>query len=226
LKRGSREVLENYLKTIFLLSEEMGFEFAKTSEIATLLGVSQPSVTEMLQKLKKKGLIEYHPRKGAFLSEKGRKIVYKLIRRHRLAERLLTDVFELSPEKVDKIACAMEHIIDDELEKKLDEFLNYPETCPHGAPIPRNNRLPKAEGVMLSKVNAPATVEIIRVLDESAETLMILRELNISIGQRLKVTDALSDGSMLIEVYGIKHLISPKIATSLIVRVISNTSKK
>ena len=64
------EVIENYLKVIFVLNIEMGKQFAKTIDIATLLGVSLPSVTEMLQKLSKLGYVDYTPRKGAVLRQK------------------------------------------------------------------------------------------------------------------------------------------------------------
>lgn len=218
LKKDGRETTENYLKAIFILSEEMENEYAKTSDLATFLGVSQPSVSEMLQKLAKSELIEYIPRKGARLSFKGRKIIYKLIRRHRLAERLLTDVLKISPEKIDQIACKMEHIIDEEMEEKLDAFLKYPETCPHGAPIPRNNKIAKTMGIMLSKAKEGSDVFVIRFLDESEETIILLKMLGIEIGKKLRIVKRISDASMLIKVNGTNHLISPRLASSIVVK--------
>ena len=71
------------------------------------------------------------------LSQRGRHLARGLIRRHRLAERLFTDVFDLSKENVDDDACKMEHILSEELTESVCTFLGHPPTCPHGKPIPR-----------------------------------------------------------------------------------------
>jgi len=121
------EVVEEYLKTILLLSEKG--EPVKTTEIAKSLGLAPATITEGLQKLAENGLVDYKPYHGASLTSEGRSIASKIRRKHRLLERFLTDMLGLESSNVHKQACKLEHSLSDEAEVALCRVLNHPDTC-------------------------------------------------------------------------------------------------
>jgi DtxR family Mn-dependent transcriptional regulator len=132
------EITEQYLKIIFRLTEEGGS--AKTSDIASSLGISPASVTEMLHKLSDKGYVKHAPYRGAVLTPKGMHIARKIARKHRLLERFLSDIVGVRGTSGHEQACKMEHALSDEAEQNLCRILNRPKECPHGRRIPKCDR--------------------------------------------------------------------------------------
>jgi DtxR family Mn-dependent transcriptional regulator len=94
-----------------------------------MLDVKPPSVTEMLQKLSEKGLLEYKPYRGALLTDKGVRLAKKLTRKHRIFETFLGNVVGAPPEQAHKQACDMEHSLSDEAEKALCKMMGNPQIC-------------------------------------------------------------------------------------------------
>lgn len=129
----SQEQLEEYLETIFDIAGRNGT--AKTSAIANKLHISPASVTEYIQNLASKGLIDYEPYCGARLTIQGLSIVNHLKRRHRLLEVFLSDILQIDPDKVHDEACRMEHYMSDETANALCRWLEAPSRSPHGKPI-------------------------------------------------------------------------------------------
>lgn len=131
----SSESVQEYLQAIYNINETG--KPARTTELAEKMGVSPPSVTEMLIRLSEEGLLEYEPYKGATLTGKGTALAQKTVRKHRLLERLLNDVLHTKPERVHEEACKLEHALSDRVANSLCSCLNAPETCPDdGKPIP------------------------------------------------------------------------------------------
>ena len=130
---GFHPPLEEYLEAIHELEEE-GTEPIQ-ARLAERLGHSAPSVSEMIRRLRTDGWIE-PAGKAVRLTKKGRVRAESVVRKHRLAERLLTDVIGLEWHKAHIEACRWEHVISDEVEERLVELLEHPTTCPHGNPIP------------------------------------------------------------------------------------------
>jgi len=97
------------------------------------------SVTNTIQHLKKRGLVKHKPYRGVTLTAKGEKIALNILRRHRLAERLLTDVLNAEWSSVHEDACKLEHALTREVVTLLERKLGYPKSCPHGNPIPSEN---------------------------------------------------------------------------------------
>lgn len=130
---GFHPPLEEYLETIWELEEESIPVIQ--ARLAEHLSVSAPSVSEMIRRLKGEGWVDTE---GRFitLTEKGRTRAISVVRKHRLAERLLTDVIGLPWHKTHVEACRWEHVISDEVEERLVTLLGNPATCPHGNPIP------------------------------------------------------------------------------------------
>lgn len=125
--------LEEYLEAIWELNEE-GISVIQ-ARLAEHLGHSAPSVSEMVRRLKADGYVELD---GRFLSltDKGMARAVSVVRKHRLAERLLTDVIGIPWHRTHVEACRWEHVISDEVEERLVAILDNPATCPHGNPIP------------------------------------------------------------------------------------------
>jgi DtxR family Mn-dependent transcriptional regulator len=119
---------EDYLKTVYDLSRNSGA--TSTTEIAHTLKVAPASVTEMLQKLAKKGYVEYSPYHGTRLSSNGLRIAERITRKHRLLERFLHDLLKLDDAKVHDQACEMEHSLSDDAEESLCRLLRHPDRCP------------------------------------------------------------------------------------------------
>lgn len=123
-----------YLETIYVLTESG--ELARTRDIAHDWHVSQPSATEMVQKLAAQGYLHYEPYKGVKLTDAGLAVGRSVIRRHRLLERFLVDVVGVPAAEAEESACEMEHSIPPRMEAWVCDLLGHPTTSVHGAPIP------------------------------------------------------------------------------------------
>jgi DtxR family transcriptional regulator, Mn-dependent transcriptional regulator len=132
-----QEHIEEYLEAIYDIAGQKGT--AKTSEIAERLHNAPASVTEVLQRMDRDGLVKYQPYQGASLTKKGENIVTRIKRKHRLLEVFLEKVLHLPRDHVHDQACKMEHVITDETEQALCKTLGVPTECPHGSPIPPCN---------------------------------------------------------------------------------------
>lgn len=126
-----KERIDEALELLWVLSEE-GYGDIKRFRLSS----DDPDVDSLMDTLKKEGLAEVGSGEIR-LTKTGSELAKGLIRRHRLAERLFTDVFDLSGDIVDEDACKMEHILSEELTESVCTFLGHPPTCPHGKPIPR-----------------------------------------------------------------------------------------
>lgn len=126
--------MEEYLEAIYSFNEQG--KQAKNQDLANKLKVSPPSVTQMVIRLSKEGLVEYIPYNGASLTGKGMALAQKVVRKHRLIERFLYDFLKLPENKVHDQACMMEHSLTDETAAALCDALNNPETCPDDHEIP------------------------------------------------------------------------------------------
>ena len=131
--QGFHPPLEEYLEAIHELEEE-GTAVIQ-ARLVERVGHSAPSVSEMVRRLRGDGWVEVAGR-AIRLTDKGRARAESVVRKHRLAERLLTDVIGLPWHKAHIEACRWEHVISDEVEERLVELLGHPTTCPHGNPIP------------------------------------------------------------------------------------------
>lgn len=128
---------ENYLKGIFKLTIEMADKTeAGTNEIASHLGIKPASANDMLKKLKEKKLIKYERYGKSSLTKEGKKLAIEIVRKHRLWESFLFEKLAFNWDEVHEVAEQLEHIQSKKLIDKLDQFLNYPSTDPHGDPIP------------------------------------------------------------------------------------------
>ena len=195
------ESTEMYLLTIYKLNQQHGS--AGNTQLANWLGVSTASITEMVKKLADKGLVERKGRKLRLLPE-GRSIALKVIRKHRLAERLLTDHLKIPWDHAHEQSCRLEHILSDTVVDSLEEFLGYPKTCPHGHPIPdKEGNVELVDAPPLSDFPEGSVVIVERVSEESPEVLRYLEQQKVFPGEEIRITKvAPFEGPLLVEIGG------------------------
>lgn len=135
-RKHPQPALQDYLKAVYRVTEARGGEPANTKAIATELGVSQPSVSAMLDRMAADGLVDYVHYAGATLSRKGRRAALRVIRRHRLLELYLERFLGLGWDEVHDEAELLEHALSPRVEAAIDAALGQPAFDPHGDPIP------------------------------------------------------------------------------------------
>jgi DtxR family Mn-dependent transcriptional regulator len=156
--------VEEYLETMLGLAEE-GVPVIQ-ARIAERLGRSAPSVSEMLDRLIEDGYVTREGRRLS-LTKSGRALAEKVVRKHRLAERLLVDVIGLEWHKVHREAGRWEHVISDDVEERLVQLLGDPATCPHGNPIPGSHSAAPAVATRpLAEVVVGERVRLLRISEE------------------------------------------------------------
>jgi DtxR family Mn-dependent transcriptional regulator len=159
-----------------------------TNALAAELNTRAASVTDMLKKLKAQKLLLYEKYKGSRLSNEGRKVAIQIIRKHRLWELFLVEKLHFGWEEVHEIAEELEHISSRKLIDRLDEFLGFPKTDPHGDPIPdAQGRLISRNDISLMELKMNRMAEVSNISDQSPEMLELLKHKNISLGTKLEI---------------------------------------
>lgn len=177
--------IENYVKAIYRLCTEHHFSAAPTGKLAETLGVSPGSVTSMLKTLSEAGLAIYAPYEGARLTDAGRLLALRVVRRHRLIELFLVKTLNLTWDEVHAEAEVLEHAVSDLLVDRMDEFLGYPKVDPHGDPIPKaDGTVAYAGGLALADLSPPTAFCVLRVSDQTPDFLRFLGNVGLNIGAR------------------------------------------
>src|SRR5437764_8422942 len=125
---------QDYLKALYLLGGDE--RPVPTRDLAQRLGISSPSVSEMVARLNAQGLVEHDRYRGQQLTREGRKVALELVRHHRLLEMFLVQVLGYSWDEVHEEAERLEHVISETMEARIFELLGRPDLDPHGQPIP------------------------------------------------------------------------------------------
>jgi len=209
---------ENYIKAVFHLQLEQ--ESVTTNALAEALQTKPASVTDMLKKLKTQKLLQYEKYKGVRLTPEGRKVAVQIIRKHRLWEYFLLEKLQFGWEEVHDIAEELEHISSKKLIDRLDAFLDFPKSDPHGDPIPDvNGKMPALQQAAVSDMPLNSAGTVNGISDQSAEMLELLTHKNIQLGTRLEVKKKFEvDGSVEIKIRNQQPVnISEHVAKNLLV---------
>ncbi|HBS52633.1 MAG TPA: iron-dependent repressor [Flavobacterium sp.] len=210
---------ENYIKVIYHLSSSTP-KGVNTNAIAIVLNTKASSVTDMVKKLSEKNLVSHQKYYGVTLTETGLREAKMIVRKHRLWEVFLVEKLGFSWDEVHDIAEELEHIKSEKLTNKLDAFLGFPNTDPHGDPIPdQKGEIRNINKSLLSEVAHQKLFLCVGVKDSSVEFLQYLNKQKITLGSHIKVLEKESfDNSIIIELDGKELTISNKIATNLYVQ--------
>lgn len=196
------QAIDDYLKTIFELSEDGGR--ATTAAIAKQLNIAPASVTGMLKKLSEKDppWVFYEKHQGASLTERGRARALEVIRHHRLIEKFLHDLLGYRWDEVHEEAEQLEHAISERFEDRIAEQLGDPTFDPHGHAIPRKDgTIPQRVEEALLEVETGSTVWVSRVSDRDPEILRYLSTLGIKPGVALRLIEkGPFDGPLMLKV--------------------------
>ncbi|MBS1664051.1 MAG: metal-dependent transcriptional regulator [Bacteroidetes bacterium] len=177
---------ENHLKAIFHLQQEQGI--VTTNALAAALKTRPASVTDMLKKLKDQKLLIYERYKGFKLNAEGKKAAIQVIRKHRLWEFFLVRKLQFGWEEVHEIAEELEHISSRKLVDRLDSFLGFPDTDPHGDPIPDGQgRFHTQRQKCLCELPLNKEVQVSGIASQTTEMLEVLQYNHIQLGTRLEV---------------------------------------
>jgi DtxR family transcriptional regulator, Mn-dependent transcriptional regulator len=158
------DTTEEYLETILALEEE-GVTPLR-ARLVERLGLSAAAVSETIGRLSDQGFVELAGDRSLNLTDKGRHLATTVVRRHRLAERLLTDVIGLEWEKVHREAARWEHAISADVEEKLVQLLGDPATCPHGNPIPGTKRAVRPQATIALAKSEAGKVTVARISEK------------------------------------------------------------
>lgn len=209
---------ENYLKAIFNLSQSD--DRVSTNNIAEALNTKPSSVTDMMQKLSEKGLIDYVKYQGVCLTVEGRNRAISIIRNSRLWEVFLVEKLGYAWDEVHAIAEQLEHVHSDSLVDRLDAYLNFPTKDPHGDPIPdKKGRILAHRNELLSSLEQGDHCSIVGVKDSSSAFLKYLDRQQITLGTELCVRHVEEfDQSMIIEKSGKTFSVSHQTAQNIFVK--------
>jgi DtxR family Mn-dependent transcriptional regulator len=125
---------QDYLKALYQLGGDQ--RPVPTRDLAQRLGISSPSVSEMVTRLSAQGLVEHDRYRGQQLTREGRKVALELVRHHRLLEMFLVQVLGYTWDEVHEEAERLEHVISERMEQRIFELLGRPQLDPHGHAIP------------------------------------------------------------------------------------------
>ncbi len=217
--------VENYLKAVLQLELKSGAARVSTGALATRLGVSPGSVTSMLKTLSEAELASYVPYEGVELTEAGRKLAMRMLRRHRLMELFLHSTLNLTWDQVHEEAEELEHAVSEFLIDRIDDFLGHPETDPHGSPIPAADgqmRSDHSGALALGDCEVGSEVRFVRVVNQEPDFLRYLSESGFQLGAVGQIIENSEDaGVVRADIDGQQFTVSRKAAQTIRVEPVS-----
>jgi len=219
--------VDEYLETIYFLAFPIG-EYrpasgssAIASRVAEMLGVSRASAGEMLKRLEADGLVERGEQKEAILTPAGIERAQRVVRKHRLIERFLTDFMGYTAAESHVHADELGDTFSDDMIARIEERLGRPERCPHGWPVdPGMEQAENRELVSLDQVQAGQTAVVVRLAEHDGDLLHWFYDEGLVPGTTVEVREAQpAAGQLKVAVGGSERAIAEKAAQGLYVRV-------
>jgi len=213
---------EDYLKSLYLLGG--GERPVPTGELAQRLGISSPSVSEMVARLSAQGLVEHDRYRGQQLTREGRKVALGLVRHHRLLEMFLVRVLGYSWDEVHDEAERLEHVISERMEQRIFELLGRPELDPHGHAIPTlGGKVRPVSHRALSEARAGERLVVQGVSDDDAAKLRELERRSLLPGTRMAVLAASEfEGPVEVKIKGRRTTVPLGLARAIFVSEYAN----
>jgi DtxR family Mn-dependent transcriptional regulator len=223
--------VDEYLETIYFLAFPIG-EYRPlssgsptlASRVAEMLGVSRASAGEMLKRLEAEGLVERGENKEAILTEAGRERAERVVRKHRIIERLLTDFMGYTAAEAHVHADELGDTFSDDMVERISERLGHPDRCPHGWPVdPDFEQAENAELAPVAELTPGSRATIVRLAEHDGELLHWFYDEGLVPGSEIEVTAADTDaGTFAVRMSGGEHALAEKAAAGLFVRPTSS----
>jgi DtxR family Mn-dependent transcriptional regulator len=219
--------VDEYLETIYFLAFPIGEYRPYTSgsptlatRVAEMLGVSRASAGEMLKRLEADGLIERGEHKEALLTATGRERAERVVRKHRIIERMLTDFMGYTAAEAHVYADELGDTFSDDMVERVAERLGHPERCPHGWPVDTEfEQTENKELAPLSDLQVGQRATIVRLAEHDGDLLHWFYDQGLEPGRELEVRDAQpAAGQMTVTLNGAERAIGDKAAAGLFVR--------
>lgn len=216
----STVAIQDYLKAIYQLGGARSD--VATSDLADRLRLTAGSVSAMLGRLDEQGFVSHAKYRGVRLTKRGTREAVEMIRHHRLLELYLAKAVGMPWDKVHAEADALEHVISEDLESRLDELLGFPTEDPHGHPIPSAALdLEEDDYPTLSESAAGMRCIVRRVSDHDPELLRHLAQIGLSLGVRFSVREVVPfGGGVRVRVKGTDHVVGLEAAHAIAVQVL------
>ncbi len=185
----SSNVMQEYLAEAYRIAHyQKDDPYVTTSALAERMHVTAPAVAAVVQRLKKRGLVEHEPYRGIKLTEKGEHNALMNIRRHRLAEIFMVKVMGFGWHEVHDEADALGEVISEQVAARMEVMAGFPKRCPHGEPIPTaDGVMPPIHDEPLSDLTAPRELSISRVNTHEPDLLQYLASLSLVPGQPIQL---------------------------------------
>lgn len=219
--------VDEYLETIYFLAFPIG-EYRPlgsgsptlASRVAEMLGVSRASAGEMLKRLEGEGLIERGEHKEALLTAPGRERAERVVRKHRIIERLLTDFMGYTAAEAHVHADALGDTFSEDMVERIDEKLGHPDRCPHGWPVdPDFEQEENKQLAPLSDLEPGARATIVRLAEHDGDLLHWFYDEGLVPGREIEVREAQpAAGQMTVRLNGAERAIGEKAAAGLFVK--------
>lgn len=209
---------ENYLKAIFHLLKDDNT--VTVTDLSKFLNIKMPSVNSMMKKFADKNWVLYESYKPLIVTAEGKKEASLIVRKHRLTEMFLVKKMNIGWENVHAIAEQLEHIHSEEFFDKMDEMLDFPQTDPHGEPIPdKDGRILKQNLKKLSTCKVNDSVILKAVTLDTEDFLSFLNERQMELGIKMKIKKIESiDATMTVEFSGKNEVLSKIICEKLLIK--------
>ena len=220
---AQRHSTDEYLETIYFLAFPIGEYSPNTpgaptlaSRVAEMLGVSRASAGEMLKRLEADGLVRRGEHKEAILTKTGRARAEKVVRKHRIIERLLTDFMGYTAAEAHVYADELGDTFTDEMVERMEEKLGNPERCPHGWPVdPAFEQEENLELAPLAELEPGASAEIVRLAEHDGDLLHWFYDEGLVPGATIEVREA---SPFKVKLNGGERSLDDKAAAGLFVR--------
>jgi DtxR family Mn-dependent transcriptional regulator len=177
--------IEDYVGAIYRLQNSQG-DLLPLNILQNFFGFSPISIHEMVQKLSQRGFAEYQPYHGVKLTPLGKQTAESLIRRHRIWECFLANELKVPLDETHQLAGDLEHAAPDWVSERLYQYMGEPGTCPHGSTIAVSKQ--NLMEIQLATVPPGQTLRITRIYPETETILALVRKLDLSPGQMVKIT--------------------------------------
>lgn len=218
------QAVEDYLKAIYELQEDQ--ETVSTTALSSHLNTSPAAATKMVKQLAEQQLVAHTPYYGARLTAAGSAVALEVIRHHRLLELYLHEMLGYSWDEVDAEAERLEHHISEAFEARIDRLLDYPDTDPHGDPIPGpDGSITPPRGERLSEAEPGERVVVLRVRDSDPEVLRYLARIGVHLGAGITVCEKQPfNGPLTLVIGDTTHSVGRELAGQVFVEAVREKS--